>query len=403
MSAVTSAAGLIAALASGAREIVVGAALAGLPPLRLEPGQALVGASPGTRLGFAGRGLALAGDNRLENLAIACPPTARAIHLDAPPHGAGRFQVRSCQVQGLVHFLFEEMAGDVELELVDLAITAAEANALLPRPTGNGVEVLQGALTIWNRAPQAARLYLTGQGITIGTRESPVRGTGLFIAGGAPGSVALRRLETGPVHSDSGLPEGTTGTVAGGIFLLAGVRGERVVTHGDIVTHGANAVPVDNWGELALWQVHGSARSFGPSAVGLVNAGRLGRCAIDGDIETHGDGARGCCIYGPTGQVRARAIRTFGKAAVGLQVVDRLEVIDLVQGIYTQGDPGEGLMKGTMVTIAAHGIDIEPGAWLGRIDCPEIRALGQGAQAIRRDGAAPEPSSARPAPHSPGS
>lgn len=388
---VNSAVGLENAIRAGTLRIEIAGQIGGLPPLALAPAQTLAGVNNEACLSFLGDGLLLAGDNRLDGLHIACLPDATALAI-APDSGpCGRIEIRQCRCDGVVQLVLTDTAADAELIIDGLAISNADATQRLPRPQGNGVEVQQGALTIWNQSATATTLGVTANNIVIGSIEQPVRGTGLFVAGnetGTGGRVVLRQFSTGAVSSDSALPEGTTGTVAGGIFFLVGVYGETVETLGDITTMGANAVPVDNWGELARWRVDGNARSYGPSAVGMVNAGRLDRCEIAGAIETFGDGARGCCIYGPTGSIEAAAIRTHGKAASGLQVVNRLDSIRLSEGIFTDGAPGEGLMKGQMMSTPAHGVEVESGGWLGELDVGTICVTGTKAAPIHAaDGA----------------
>lgn len=386
--AVQTAADLVAAVEAGAPLIEIAAPIDLLPPLRLSRGQAIVGSGAATPLSFDGDGFAVCAANRLQSLHIACPPTASAISLAPGAEACEWFAFGDCRCSGVVHLMFDDPAGDVDITLSGLTVLRADATARLPRPAGNGVEVQHGAITVWNRADTPTTVTLDAQGIVIGSGEEPVRGTGLFVAGnqaGNGGRVVLRQMATGPVFSDSALPAGTTGTVSGGIFFLAGVWGDLVETHGDITTWGANAVPIDCWGNLGHWRIEGSGRSHGPSAVGMVNAGTLGRCSISGVIETFGDGARGCCIYGPTGTITARAIITHGAAAAGLQVVDRLDAITLSEGIFTTGGPGMGLMKGQMIETPAHGVEIEAGGRLDLLDCARISVAGSGAVPIHAE------------------
>jgi hypothetical protein len=369
---------LLAALKAGEPHVEVTAPIEGLPCLELTHGQTLSGGGAASVLSFGGGGLMLHGANRLHSLHLACPPEASAISLAPGAQTCGWFDLDGITCRGVVHLLFGDDAGHVDLTLRRITLLAADATGRLPRPTGNGVEVLHGALTVWNRAALPTRITLDASDIAIGSAQEPVRGTGLFVAGNQSGggTVVLRRMGCGPVFSHSTLPDGTTGTVAGGAFFLAGVSGDLVECSGDVTTWGANAVPIDTWGDLGHWRVAGDARSHGPSAVGMVNAGTLQSCTIAGVIETFGDGARGCCVYGPTGTITATAIRTHGKAATGLQVVDRLEAMILSEGIHTAGEPGQGLMKGQMIATPAHGVEVEPGGRLDRLDAGRIVVTG---------------------------
>lgn len=382
-------AALVAAVASGAMRIEVHGTIKGLPPLLLHPGQTLCGHDSGAILVFEGDGIVLAGDNSLDRLTLKSPADNRAIRVDDKASACGQIALRDLTCEGLVQLILFDQAGDVDFLLSRISVAQADATGQLPRPFGNGVEVQQGALTLWNRSATGTVVTVDAEGLAIGHADAPVGGTGLFVAGHGDadaGKLLLRRFITDSVYSDSRLAAGTTQTVAGGIFFLGGVEGRDVLTRGEIVTHGANAVPVDSWGKLGCWRIEGDARSHGPSAVGFVNAGQLDRCEIMGMLETHGDGARGCCIYGPTGQFVAGSIRTHGRAAAGVQVVDRLDRLEVHDGIFTQGDAGEGLMKGKMIQTPAHGVEIEQGGWLGELDCATIAVTGSEAKAIHVEG-----------------
>jgi hypothetical protein len=382
------AAAFLAAVASGAPIIRVSGRLEGLPSFTLQPGQVVEGDGDAAVLAFAEDGIVLGGNNTITGLAILCLPYRFAIRIDSTS-ASGRIALADLRCEGVVHLVFTAVNGNTSLHLRNLVVSDADASACLPRPFGNGVEVQQGALTIWNRSETDTTITVNARGLRIGDTEKPVRGTGLFVAGqgeAGRGKVALERFETGNVHSDSGLPEGTTQTVSGGIFFLFGVEGDEVSTIGDVSTRGANAVPIDTWARLGLWTVDGNARSFGSSAVGFVNAGELGACDITGTLETFGDGARACCIYGLTGSFAADTIRTHGRAATGVQVVNRLERLRVGSGIFTRGDAGEGLVKGRMVAGPSHGVEVEAGGHLGELDSARIEVTGRDAVPVLVEG-----------------
>lgn len=376
---------LVNAIQSKTQRIAVKGEIRGLPALALSSGQTLAGLDDSAILAFANDGLTLAGDNRIENLALRSPADSRAILLSDAAPLSGQIAIERVRCIGVIDLTMQTLLRDAQIKLAEVTILSADATARLPRPYGNGVEVQQGALTIWNRSSTPAVLTVDASGINIGTPDAPVLGAGIFVAGSdGGGTVRLARFETGAVHSDSALPEGTTSTVSGAIFFLHGVSGDEVWTHGDVTTHGANAVPIDNWGMLDRWTVRGDARSYGPSAVGFVNAGTLAFLTIEGVLETFGDGARGCCVYQPMGCFAAQAIRTHGSAAVGVQIEARLERLHLSDGLATYGDAGEGLVKGTMVRTPAHGIEVGHNTALGELDCAAITV--NGADAVPIDG-----------------
>jgi hypothetical protein len=67
-------------------------------------------------------------------------------------------------------------------------------------------------------------------GISAGRQGAPVRGSGVFVggAGDTGGRLIVRRLETGPVHSDGGIAAGTPDRISGGVFVLYGAFADSV-------------------------------------------------------------------------------------------------------------------------------------------------------------------------------
>ncbi|WP_035036308.1 hypothetical protein [Caulobacter sp. AP07] len=385
----TDAAQLSAAVHGGAADIVIRGVIGCRGPLGLGPGQSLRGADDEAALMFRRGGLVLTRNNRIANLSLRSGPHDLAVSLEAGPEDRGTLDLADLRIEGRVQLIFGLRANQGRVRITRVALTAADATGEADRPWGNGVEVVLGAMTIWNRATARSCIDLEIDGLALGAPQAPVRGTGLFIAGagdGAGGVVRAGALSVGPVYADSGLPPGTTHAAAGGVFILTDAEVDHLACAGPLVTHGANAVPVDNWGRTRLWTVTGDVISHGPSAIGVINAGHLGRLEIQGRVETFGQGARGCSIYGPTGALRLGALRTHGAAATGVQIVDRLESLEILDHLTSSGDPGEGLVKGVMVPMPADGVHIETSGDLGRLSVGRYAVTGRDALAVRNDG-----------------
>jgi len=385
-------AGLLAALAGASPLVRIRGRIADLPPLTLAAGQSIEGEGEDACLAFGGDGVRLSGGNTVARLLLAAPPGRDALALAGDGCAPGTITIEDVACIGAVRLLFrggEASVSDVPVTLVvrALDIIAADTVSRLPRPAGNGVEVQQGAFTVWNTAP-GVDVTLDVADLSAGRRDAPVRGCGVFVAGDTPAgaTVKLQRFATGEVHSDSTLSGDVTQTVSGGVFILGGVVGDTVESAA-IVTHGANCVPVDTWAEIGLWTVTGRVVSHGPSAVGFVNAGTLGELRLMQGIETFGEGARACCIYGPTGRISANGIVTHGRAASAVQVVSRLGTLIVDGAIVTHGTAGEGLVKGHMVPAYADAVHVEAGGAIGSIVCAAIEIRGGDALQIRNEGA----------------
>src|ERR1700744_5111819 len=106
------------------RQIVVSAPIANVPPLRLSPGQNLIGTEPQSALHFlAGRdGLELYADNHVERLQLVTPPDKRPLFNDTGVEHLGRLLLRDLTVKGVVQLLARDRvrSGHVEANNIDI-------------------------------------------------------------------------------------------------------------------------------------------------------------------------------------------------------------------------------------------------------------------------------------------
>lgn len=358
---------------SDVRRISVATDLHEVPRLRLAPGQSLVAGHAGVALHFSSDadGVELSTDNEIEGLELRANPARRAILNDTGVERMGRLVLRNLQVTGLVQLLAKGAVRSGHIEVEKLDITAADARNETPRPKGYGVEVVQGAFTLWNQQDDPA-VTITADlvGLSAGRPGAPVRGSGLFVSGGgeAGGRLSVRRLETGAVYADGGIAPGTPDRITGGVFVVSGAFVDRVRSHGPITTYGANDMVLDNWGAVGEWIAEDRITSHGPSGIGFVNFGALDLLRVNAPIETFGLGARGFNVY--TGTVRSadfERIVTHGDGAVGIQISRPVGEVTVRRGIETHGATGQSLVKGVVVSLSAIGLSIKPGGSARRV------------------------------------
>ena len=242
---------LVAAGDEGVRRIIVAAHLSDLPTLRLSPGQTLQSRDLRMSLRFApGQdGLQLTTDNQVENLELRADPPRRAIFNDTTVERFGRIVLRNLSVEGIVELVARDRMRGGHVEIHDLDIVAADARSYEQRPKGYGVEVIPGALTLWNQSSDPAVIVTADlTGLNAGRAGAPVRGSGIFVSGAGEtgGKLMIRRLETGPVHSDGGIAAGTPDTITGGVFVVSGAFIDSVRNRGPVTTYGANDMVLDN-------------------------------------------------------------------------------------------------------------------------------------------------------------
>ncbi len=365
---VSTAAELMVAVADPSkRDIVVAEDLATVATLRLRPGQTLKGTRPGVSIRFeAGQdGVCLSRDNEVADLRLVADPDRRTVFNDASSPHLGRMLLERLEITGCVRLLAEGgvRGGHVEMDGVD--VVAADARGFPERPSGYGVEVVPGALTVWNRQPDpGVTITANLRGLLAGRAGAPVRGGGVFVAGAGPsgGRLLVRVLETGAVFSDGGIAPGTANRIAGGVFTVDGAFVDEVHNLAPITTYGPNDMVLDNWGVVDRWTADAKVTSFGPSAIGFVNFGIIETLRVQAPIETFGVGARGFNVYaGTVHDAEFERIVTHADGAVGLQISQPVGRIAVRRGIETFGGTGDSLVKGVVVQLPATPLSIKPG------------------------------------------
>lgn len=373
---------LLGALEGGRGDIRVAGELRGMPSIKLPPGTRLVGG----RLIFGARGLVLSADNRLEDIDIDCPPYEVAIGNASAAEDLGTLALSNVRAKGQVLLVADGSIRRGTVLIDGLDVAEADLRGREQRPHGYGVDVQQGALTIWNRQPDPRVIIeVEARGVCAGTAGSPVRGSGVFVGGycddaGRPagGTVVISALETGAVVTDGGIPAGTPDLISGGVFVQAGATAESVVNLGPTTTLGANDMALDNWGRVRRWTATGPVITKGPSGIGFVNFGDLDELDIQAPIETFGAGARGFNLYDGTLRNAAfDSIATHGDGAVGIQVTKLLPALAIRHDVTTAGGEGTSLVRGQQVQLQAVAVSVKAGAHIGALTVGgDIRTTG---------------------------
>lgn len=360
------------ALAQGATDIEVVGTLQGMASLTLPPGVSLRGGE----LVFGAKGLRLTRDNTLEDLTVRTSAHEQAIFNDSSLADLGTLTLLNLTVHGQVYLSAEGnvRAGHIEADGVHVA--SADTRGQMQRPTGFGVEAMQGAFTLWNRQPDPA-VVLTArlENISAGSAQEPVRGGGVFVGGHGDlagkadgGTVELELLSTGDVFSDGGIAPGTPDLISGAVFIICGTRAEHVLNLGTTTTYGQNDMVLDNWGQVKNWTAQAKVTSHGPSGIGFVNFGDIDVLRVEAPIETTGLGARGFNVYdGSLNEAHFLSITTTGDGSVGVQVSRELPMLSIDGDLTTSGGTGESLVKGELIQLSAIALSVKPTGHLGTV------------------------------------
>lgn len=380
------------ALASGAAQIEISGTLKGMPSVALPPGVSLRGGE----LVFGGKGLRLSSDNSVENVTIRTAVQELAIYNDSAVADLGTLRLRNVTSYGQIYLCAQGnvRAGRVEADGVNVA--RADTRGRADRPTGFGVEALQGAFTLWNRQADAGvRLTARLENISAGSEATPVRGSGVFVGGHGDqagmadgGTVTVELLSTGDIYSDGGIAPGTPDVISGGVFVISGAQVTDVVNLGTTTTYGQNDMVLDNWGSVANWTTKAKVTSHGPSGIGFVNFGDIDVLTVEAPIETTGPGARGFNVYdGSLNEAVFDSITTTGDGSVGVQVSRELPKLTIRGSLSTSGGTGESLVKGVLMPLSAIALSVKPSGHIGSVRIgADISTTGDGLTTVDLEG-----------------
>ncbi|TQR21593.1 hypothetical protein [Psychrobacillus vulpis] len=211
--------------------------------------------------------------------------------------------------------------------------------------------------------------HLTG--LKVGSKDNPVRGGGIFIsgAGNVGGVLEVDLLETGEIHSNGKIKQGTPDVITGGVFVVHGAYVEKVVNKGPVTTYGVNDMVLDNWGIVSEWIAEDKITSHGPSGIGFVNFNEIETIRILSNIETNGVGARGFNVYaGSAKHAEFQRIVTHANASVGIQVSRPVGILIIHEDIETYGGEGESLVKGVITQLSADGLSVKEGGTIDKVE-----------------------------------
>ncbi len=288
----------------------------GLPKgFKLPKGTKLYGKDRNILLSFInGDGIGLSGDNEISNISIQTASFNRGIYVESQEEDLGTILLKELTVTGMVQLLTRGNNKKLNIDIDNLDIPFADARNYPERPMKYGVNVYQGAFTVYNFNPHDDSLItFNGKGISIGRENAPALGSGLFISGfnDEKGKVEINSLQTDEIYSNGMIPKGQPNLITGGIFIVHGAHAKEIVSNGVVKTYGNNDMVLDVWGVVDNWTFNEDIISYDSSGIGFVNFGTVKNFKALKNIETYGLGARGFNQYdGTIGKAYFENIKT---------------------------------------------------------------------------------------------
>jgi len=360
--------------------------------LLLPPGAEIVGEGPEAGIYFTeGGGIGLTKDNSVRTLRLVTAPHSRSIFLRASTPDFGTMTFEDLTVVGQIGLVARVGTEKGRVEARNIHVGFADARRFLEQPQKYGVNVLQGAFTLFNQnGSTSSKLTATLENISAGSASTPVMGSGIFVGGfgDTGGTLDIDQLTTGEVHSTGMLPFGVADYITGGVFVLFGCTVDQLINERPVRTYGVNDMVLDNWGHVRNWVAKDVIESFGPSGIGFVNFGTVDEFRAEAPIITRGLGARGFNQYdGTVENLQLRSIETFGDGSIGAQISKPVGTIRVDEYIRTHGGWGPSLIKGVITELAAEAFSVKPAGHIRNLIVGgDISTDGENVDAFSVDG-----------------
>jgi hypothetical protein len=310
-------------------------------------------------------GIGLTANNEVSNLIIQTNPGNRAIYLLSNFPDLGTLRLKNLTITGQVQILTRTGTNKTNLIADNVDVVACDARRYSEQPQKYGVNVYQGAFTVYNyNSDEKSVINATLTNISLGRKGAPVIGSGLFVAGFGDngGWVLSDNITTGDIYSNGMIPFGQPDMITAAVFILNGAKIKKLAQIGTTTTYGVNDMVLDTWGQVEKWTAEKAITSYGPSGIGFVNFGVVDEFEAKDKIETFGLGARGFNQYdGTVGKATFHSIITNGNGSIGMQFSKPVGSISVSNGVVSHGSEGQTLVKGVIMTLPADGISVKPG------------------------------------------
>jgi hypothetical protein len=310
-------------------------------------------------------GIGISSNNKIYNLNIDTPTNHKAIFNTSTQENLGDIQLEKLFIKGQVSIITRVGVKKANIMMNEVDIHSSDSRHYLEQPQKYGVNVLQGALTIYNINPDPdSCINVSISNLSIGRKNAPVTGSGVFISGfgDTGGKVHISILQTQSVYSNGKIPLGVADYISAGVFIVYGAHADQVITDGEVITYGVNDMVLDVWGNVDSWISYAPIISYGPSGVGFVNFGIVKDFTVHAPLQTYGLGARGYNQYdGTVDRISFKSIETFGDGSVGIQISKKIGSLTVHGDITTHGSVGSSLVKGIYIDLPAYALSIKNG------------------------------------------
>ncbi len=353
-----------------ARYLIIRNDLSNLPCLSLQPYQSISGEFDGKTLSFINDsdGFCLSKGNELKNLKITTSPHKRAIFQNPEVESMGVHTLSRINVIGQISFIISSNIKKGKIDASYVHIEEASTFHLSDRPNKFSVDMVQGAMTVWNKSEandDVIDLEITH--FSCGSETKPIVGSGLVICGFDlnQGSIKASLISCGHIYTRGEIGKGVANMVCAGLAIGYETNVHNVINYGKVICYGGNEMGIYNWGNVQKWDVTDRIETHGDNGCGVINAGEINKLYISHPIETFGTGARGFYMFsGKLKDLQLEQIITHGDAANAIQFNQFIDRLSISKSILTFGNAIEVKFADSIIKVSSDAICIKYGGTL---------------------------------------
>lgn len=349
-----------------ARYLILRNDLTDVPSLRLMPFQSLSGEFDGKKIIFkpGAEGFCLSKGNELKSLVIQTSPDKRAIFQDQEMESLSVHHLSRITVTGQISFIITDKTKKGRIEASFVHVADAATMQLKERPNRFGVDLIQGAFTVWNQSENDTELEVDITHFSCGGETRPINGSGLVLCGNEErmGHIRSTVLSCGHIYTKGEIGKGVADLVSAGVAICYQTLVRHMNIYGRITCYGGNEMGIYNWGMIEHGTITDRIETHGANGCGFINAGNLGKLNFMHEIETFGTGARGFYMFdGAAKDIHFDRIVTHGDAASAIQFNRYIDRISISNGIEVFGNCLNVLFADSVVKASADGISVKHG------------------------------------------
>lgn len=218
-------------------------------------------------------GFILTGSSRLQNLSVVTLQDKKAIQLTSQQvaESFGTIHLENLTVDGQISLIFRTPTLKAHVVTKNVHVASSDTRTYLEQPQKYGVNVLQGAYTLYNfNANKDSLITASIDNLSIGSEGHPAIGSGVFISGfnDQAGRVDIDQMTLGDVYSTGLIPQGVADFITGAVFVVYGAHVSHLIQNGKTVTYGVNDMVLDAWGQVDEgWSMMTLSRMVNPVLV----------------------------------------------------------------------------------------------------------------------------------------